>query len=216
MYIYIYIYILWFQNNSSKRFSQARVQSCFCCLGCTVTVPHRRNALFFNQRGCWCVFRGAVSFLRAPPPESGWDHAPTVSPSPAAMWSPDWQLSLRSWWESLSSSWSGACPLSHAVTAPCTYKLWWRCKERQRRQKERRGEDKEAELRKGTMESRLERWMWRQRQGQVWGWRDNYTKLGGKRWGIRPCQHFFHHIAWQVFMIISNTAFTSTRSKTTA
>lgn len=59
----------------------------------------------------------------APPPESGWGHAPCGSPCPAAMWSPDWQLSRRSWWESLSSSWSGACPLSHEGTAPCTYRL---------------------------------------------------------------------------------------------
>lgn len=118
-----FIYILWFHNNLSKMFSQARVQFCFCCLGCTVIVPHRRSPLFFHQRGCWCVFWGAESFPRARSPESGWGHTPVGSPYPAAMWSPDWLLSLRSLLESLSSFWSGASPQSHAVTAPCTYIL---------------------------------------------------------------------------------------------
>lgn len=47
--------------------------------------------------------------------------------------------------------------------------------EGQRRGEERRG--------RGEVE-RLKRWMWRQRQGQAWGWRDNHTKLVGIRWRI--------------------------------
>ncbi len=83
MFFFSYIYILWFHINSSKRFSQARVQFCFCCLGCTVIAPRSRNALFFFSRGDGGAYFGGVEFSYGPSP---WVRMrplpPAGSPSP--------------------------------------------------------------------------------------------------------------------------------------
>lgn len=124
------IYFLRFHLNSSKMFSQARVQF---LLSCTVTAPHCRRHTFVEEGVMVLLFwRRVLIFLLAPSPESGWGHVPPLeAPLPGAMWSSGWQLCLHSWWESLSSSWSGVCPLSRASTAPCTYRLWKRWEQRE-------------------------------------------------------------------------------------
>lgn len=163
-------------------FSQARVQS---LLSWVYNSSLSWQGALCLLEGWWDVLRGSGEFSYGPFPLSQ-DEATALhveAPPLSVMWSPDWQLSLRSWWESLSSSWNGACPLSHAAKAPCTYKLWRRGEE-ERRRKGRGGEETSGHrgewLRKRTTENRLKRWMCRQRQGQVWGWRDNYTKLERK------------------------------------
>lgn len=66
------IYFLRFHLNSSKMFSQARVQF---LLSCTVTAPRFRRHTFVEEGVMVLSFwRRALIFLLAPSPESGWGH----------------------------------------------------------------------------------------------------------------------------------------------
>lgn len=107
-----------------KVFSQARVQSLSRLVrrvqGRAPRSPWWRHTISSRKRWCIRFEGGTESFLGSPvqaTPLSG-------SPSPfIAMRSPDWLLCLRSWWGSLSSCGSGACPRSRAATARGTCRL---------------------------------------------------------------------------------------------
>lgn len=125
--IFLYIYILFLRNFFLKVFP--RPEYSLCRHGCNgygflvMAEPSKWSQRMWMRLFFW----GVVAFFSGPSPWVRMRPHPHQKPRPpAAMWSPDWQLSLRSWWESLSSSLSGVFPLSRAVTAPCTYRLWQR------------------------------------------------------------------------------------------
>lgn len=141
-----------------------------CCLGCTVMVPgHRRALVNIREDVDAFVFEGRWVFLwplplsqdEATPPTEATTHCCYVESRLTAF--PPFmvgvpELFLERCFSSISCS-DGSLYIQTEAEV----------QRRGRRWKGRTGEDKK----RCTMESRLKRWMWRQRQGQVGGWKDN-------------------------------------------